>query len=1419
MIRWIKIILIGLPFYGMGVLAQKSPVPLDSTFMSLSIQEILDYKAYYQKELDALASEKRRLILKGIEDGERLLSSLSRSAYLDDILIRLADLYYLYEKDDYLQRMEEYEKKSGGEEPQLRFEKSLPLYQRILDEFPQGEFVDDALYNLGFLHEEMGEHEKANPLYRRLLAEYPKSVYAVEAGMRLGEYYFNMAQYDTAISYYEKVIENSKSPRYFEALYKLGWSHYQLNHFPEAISAFTELIEAGEAVEQPEKFSKLAPSVDLREEAMEYIAVAFVDFGGPSKAKAYLSKIGNPPWAKNVLFSLGKIYMEQREEYENAISAFTFLLEMNPLCDEAPQIQKRIAECYQRMKNDPLAFEARQRLFLSYKPGSLWWDAHPQEAVRLEAYRLTEEALRENFYALLSKSEKDPSLYQALVQLGRVYLETFPEEKNAVLIRWNLAWILDTKLHSYKEALSEYLTISMLYSSPVYEEFAEAKGFHIQDAAINAIVMADTLVQRERRQSSEKVAGIKEKEEEARFSTEGQKEIPFSEAEQWLLMAYDNYITRFPFDEKTQTILVNAGVLYYTHNRFADAVKYFKTLVKNFPQTVHKEVVQLSILESYLGNQDFSSAEVLAKELLTDTLAPSFRELVVTRLGEAIFRNAQALAMQNKTQQAGDEFFRMALEVPSASFADRALFNAGQAYEKMEDFQKAIRAYEAILASYPGSRFIPDALANLGFLYAKIGDLLKSAERYEQLAEIPGDSLRSKEALYNAFVYYSKAEAWQKAMDTGRRYAIRYTHTEDAPHVFLKSAEYALLLRDSLSAARLFGEFSLLFPHSPRGVEAFYRQGQVYLALDSCHLAENAFKMAYHAYQQGISKNPDLDPYMAGEALYESTRLFQKRFEQISLKQPIPVFQKALEEKQKLLQQLVNQYLELVELKTLRLPEALYRIGEVHEQWAQCWVAQERPLLDSSNRVVKEKEIRDQATVLYYKALQSYLDAHRFLGKMGNAKQTDSLTVLIEKWKTCSKSKISEILYSIGKINQESIDILLRAPIPPDLSGLALYEYQDQLLAKAIKPLVEIVLSAHEKHLLLADSLGFRTLWLDSARERLGEMGEFLGKRYTQLTQDVLEDFFIRWKNQESQLQNNKKIDQTQIDLFINLLELGQKYAQKSIWLQKEGMKKRTAWNLDIAPIHTSMKNFVFSLTDRLDSLSQWIGGKVKWASSLFESDPQYEELLGQMEDLAYAVEEFQKRFLEVAHEAWLDLPWMASESEEVALRLVRMDPDQYANTFGMSLKTFSVVTDTSWMYTPWNSLDQKNVQWDTLQWQSCWIRASDDTIFSKRGAFVISNGFRDSLYSSFRIRKLFSIPGIPIQGNLKWKTEQPCRIFLNGHFLGETDKKMDTCVTSFLLKGENALYVESTGNATFLNTGVLDVQFVQSVGKGGGPN
>ncbi len=150
----------------------------DSTFWPLSMQELQEYRGHYSRELDALQAEKRGLIRRGIETGERLLAERSRSAYEDDILIRLGHLYAMQEKEDFFDSLKTWEARppaAAGPEPAPAYPKALAVYRRILDRFPKSEFTDDALYNRAYLEEETGRNDSANVLYRRILSISPRA--------------------------------------------------------------------------------------------------------------------------------------------------------------------------------------------------------------------------------------------------------------------------------------------------------------------------------------------------------------------------------------------------------------------------------------------------------------------------------------------------------------------------------------------------------------------------------------------------------------------------------------------------------------------------------------------------------------------------------------------------------------------------------------------------------------------------------------------------------------------------------------------------------------------------------------------------------------------------------------------------------------------------------------------------------------------------------------------------------------------------------------------------------------------------------------------------------------------------------------------------------------------------------------------
>ncbi|MFX0052897.1 MAG: tol-pal system YbgF family protein, partial [Candidatus Hermodarchaeota archaeon] len=216
-------------------------VKIDSLLDTYSIEDILRYREYYQKQIDELREDKLRLREKGIRDAEKFLANNPESNVLDKVIMRLAELYYEETEDQYLRQMQEYDQRmedleiSGIDtvlkEPVKDFSKSLIQYQRIIDNFPHSNLVDDALYNKGFILEEIGDIAFALEIYESIIRDFPESRYIPDALMRIAEYYFNPPrnEIETAIEYYKRILEYKDSPKFDEALYRLGWSYYRLS--------------------------------------------------------------------------------------------------------------------------------------------------------------------------------------------------------------------------------------------------------------------------------------------------------------------------------------------------------------------------------------------------------------------------------------------------------------------------------------------------------------------------------------------------------------------------------------------------------------------------------------------------------------------------------------------------------------------------------------------------------------------------------------------------------------------------------------------------------------------------------------------------------------------------------------------------------------------------------------------------------------------------------------------------------------------------------------------------------------------------------------------------------------------------------------------------------------------------------------
>ncbi|RMG67815.1 MAG: hypothetical protein D6715_03960, partial [Calditrichaeota bacterium] len=517
---WTLIVLMAFGFLllagGKGMAQQ--PVPPDSLFKGFSVDELVKLRRLLAKQREALLREQERSREKGLEISKDFISKTKEeSANQDKILIRIAE-YYVEEAqrqldeahEAYEKAYDEYEKlyqayqagklKKEPEpprEPKPNYEKAIAIYDILIKNFPESDLVDDAYYNKAYLLGEMGEDEASRQTWQALIDKFPESEFAAEAYMKLAESYFYPQPEDSkevikqklhkAIQLYKNVLRYKDTPRYDEALYKLGWSYYRLaadepERYTDAIVYFLAVVKDVERAKAAglEKNREVVRA-DVEPEALEYIAASFVDpnyqKSGVNNARDFVLRLGKPDYGQKILEHMGDRYAKITM-WDNAVAAYQTLLELYPDYAYAPSIQKKIADAYLAAAQPEKAFQERLKLFRTYNPKSDWYASMEQRDLpdRIDvldnAYRLSEEALRITMYSILSQAKareesEDTSgvkdLYAQVVDLARQYIDNFPTDDHAYEVNWTLALVLDTKLGRFREAFEEYLRVSNDY--------------------------------------------------------------------------------------------------------------------------------------------------------------------------------------------------------------------------------------------------------------------------------------------------------------------------------------------------------------------------------------------------------------------------------------------------------------------------------------------------------------------------------------------------------------------------------------------------------------------------------------------------------------------------------------------------------------------------------------------------------------------------------------------------------------------------------------------------------------------------------------------------------------------------------------------------------------------------------------------
>lgn len=1407
----------------------------------LPTEELQAMKSRYEDERRRLQEETRMLEDSIIVRGEYFLNTykqnLAYSYYFNkqemivDFLYRLAEIYYRRAEETFFETNDI-----------ATFKPALEKYQRIIDEFPASEYVDDALYNIAYVKNSsrsQDDQQEAVKLYKTLIEKYADSPFRPEALWRVGEYYFyqDPPQIPDAIQYYSALLDFPDTHWYARGLYKIGWCHFRNSEYPEAIEYFTRTVETSldsAAAAQDVLFTS------MMDEALEYISVCFAqdpgewEGAGVPAAVAFVlaDSVRRATYGKKIIEYLGDIYKFQIGKYAQAAEAYAAYLELYPLVKEAPWVQAKVINLYAvNLRDFPRAYEEKNRIFEQYRRGSSWDAAHPDSALRWDADAVIEKYYFQNINETIGRAlqKNDPALFEMAVAMSRKYLEEYPQGPNAYTVNYNMAVLLVQNIADDQQAYTEFIKVSRDYPD----------DSHRKECAVNAVIIAQRMIA-----------------SSGGLPLDSLKGAPLSDEEEKYLAAIDNYLEYFPQGEEAELFLLNAGSIYYNHGRFADSRVYYERLLNEFPEGQRCGDAYKYIMNGYFAEGDYAEAERIAKAIQAAGFDSTLVAAAKTRQAESVFLSAQSLKEQDDFLKAADEYKRAALESPDYAQADKALFESGLAYQQAKAWQQANEVYGIIVSRYPKSELADKALYNIAYnSQSELEDKHTAAATFERLAMEYPQSPLAQDALRNASINYVETQEWAGAIRVNTAYTQMFPAASDANLFLFENAGLYLKLGDEASAERIYAEYSRRFPNDPRTVRAHWERG--------AYLQEhNRSDEAYAEFSAGIQTHRNLIAGgHAGEETYASRCLLEVIRSDFAAYEAILFAPASAVEQNKKLKlakrdQLLNLLEELNRMAKDEMLEGLYSVGKVEEVLAIAFERQELAAKDSPEENILRREVANQDAIeITQRAIAAYRKAAddinvaksvliakeaelsarlSHLGEWVTAAQKsdpqppdlpDSTAALAEldrglkeiqsgitkaeEWSDRARAKIPELALRNAEIKFATVKAFLALPDVGKNEDLKML-YRSAVLTDFAAPRGAEVIRLYRNAIAEASSGPNADEWRARALNGVRELFSALENEYKNLNERALSAYVQEFAAYQDLLEQGEGARTRKGQEAADIAERLVLYSDQSFEYGKGALAAQSAL-LEAAQqgeeipqelrgqLTAAAIEEIFRICERYSSLAAVASAAESRAKERQNESVVWEDAVMTFEDCAYNFSGHQETLLV----STLDFNKAYGDDRALALRiawaLAELDRETYLPILAQYGEERWVRSDETFQVSPcyyegWDNLDFKAEDWIQPAFTNHPGHEADELNGSRAiWADLATDSVRcDSLY----LRKIFEIQQQPVAGDLWISVTGGYAVQVNGEFIGaetpgeEASDPQHYDVASYLKNGKNLISV-----------------------------
>ena len=614
-----------------------------------------------------------------------------------------------------------------------------------------------------------------------------------------------------AISLYKLFLENfSKDSKVDQALFFLGYNHYDLNELEEGVKYYNQLL-------------KDHPRSPYVEEVYFSLGEYHFERGTWSKAKEHFVKIlrrkrkgkfynvsvYKMAWCE---FNLGNgqkamKYLERVLKRTQRLLAQgkqrSIKQQFSPIY-LSTEAARDLVVFYSKVKNYKSARSYFQRLF---KPDGA--NKHLGQLAYIYADSKDQEAARHLFKYLIANDPYSKKAFEYQKEIVEVYQGFKSSIFKAELFDWVVRYskkgkwamrnvqdkevlqeaeeVREAALREYilnihktaqksdsvrskKDAISGYKVYLKYF--PDQKEAVEMRFYYsellydmkmFEQASRNYLKVAD--VKPKNKYTNDAVINAilaldqKLQKSEGRLSKDTKK-VPYKPAEKQFLLITKKYLSiiKKSHPDRVASIEFKRAYIMYAHNHFESALKAFWNIIKLYPRTEFVESSSHLILDIYNLQRDYKGLIASGTKLtVSEGLSPKLRAEIKEIVERSQFQIAQDLEKRKEYQKSAEAYAGFANKNNSSKLFSVAVFNAAINFERAGNILKSIQYHRHVLNQkdnlsrkehHQKSRRI------LATLYEKTGQLEKAAIHFERYAKNYPNDQYTVESYYNAAIIF-----------------------------------------------------------------------------------------------------------------------------------------------------------------------------------------------------------------------------------------------------------------------------------------------------------------------------------------------------------------------------------------------------------------------------------------------------------------------------------------------------------------------------------------------------------------------------------------------------------------------------------------------------------------------------------------